>query len=406
MKTRIVALALLLATAAAVTYYPAHSGRTTLTPVPVDPTAGLLPPVDPAANGHPRVEVVFALDTTGSMSGLIKAAKEKIWSIASTMASAQPAPEIRMGLVAYRDRGDSYVTQRVGLSSDLDSVYGALMDFQAQGGGDGPESVNQALYDALHNMAWSQDPKTYKVVFLVGDAPPHMDYPDDVKYPKTLAEAVRRGIVVNTVQCGSLGSTTPAWQKIAQLGQGRYFQVDQAGSAVAVATPFDEKLAKLSAELDDTRLYYGTEKEKAKHQAKVAATDKLHAASSIEAQARRATFNASKSGKKNLLGEGELVDAVTSGKVDLGKIDRDELPEPLQAMAPAERATVIEQKAERRNELKVEIGRLARQRADYLKDEVGHTKAAEESLDRKIYRAVQEQGAGHGLRYEADAPSY
>ncbi len=280
------------------------------------------------------------------------------------------------------------------------------MDFQAQGGGDGPESVNQALYDAVHKMAWSQDPKTYKVVFLVGDAPPHMDYQDDVKYPQSLEEAGRRGIVVNTVQCGTLGSTTPEWRRIAQLGQGRYFQVDQAGSAVAVATPFDEKLARLSAELDDTRLYYGSEEEKAKKQAKVEATDKLHAASSVEAQARRATFNASKSGEKNLLGEGELVDAVTSGKVDLAKIERSELPEPLQAMAPAEQAAVIEKKAERRNELKAQIGQLARQREDFLKDKVEDTKGAEASLDSKIYRAVQEQGASHGLRYEADAPSY
>jgi hypothetical protein len=83
------------------------------------------------------------------MGGLIQAAKEKIWSIASTMAAAQPAPQIRMGLVAYRDRGDDYVTRVVDLTADLDSVYAALMQFEAGGGGDGPESVNQALADAL-----------------------------------------------------------------------------------------------------------------------------------------------------------------------------------------------------------------------------------------------------------------
>ena len=36
----------------------------------------------------PRIEVVFVLDTTGSMSGLIEGAKQKIWSIANAMASA------------------------------------------------------------------------------------------------------------------------------------------------------------------------------------------------------------------------------------------------------------------------------------------------------------------------------
>ena len=106
-----------------------------------------------------RVEVVFVLDTTGSMGGLIDAAKEKIWSIASTLAQAQQAPEISIGLVAYRDRGDAYVTQVVDLNRDLDSMYAKLMDFEADGGGDGPEAVNEALDAAIQRMSWSQDQK-------------------------------------------------------------------------------------------------------------------------------------------------------------------------------------------------------------------------------------------------------
>src|SRR4051794_24266330 len=58
----------------------------------------------------PRVELVFALDTTGSMSGLIDGAKRKIWSIAQFIAQGQPKPDVRIGLVAYRDIGDAYVT--------------------------------------------------------------------------------------------------------------------------------------------------------------------------------------------------------------------------------------------------------------------------------------------------------
>ena len=54
----------------------------------------------------PIVEVAFVLDTTGSMGPLIEGAKRKIWSIATAIADAYPAAEIRMGLVAYRDRGD------------------------------------------------------------------------------------------------------------------------------------------------------------------------------------------------------------------------------------------------------------------------------------------------------------
>ena len=147
MKAKIIALALFAFTAATVAFYPVFQGAGAHAKPPSGQFSHAVP-VDPLATERPRLEVVFVLDTTGSMGGLIQAAKEKIWSIATTMASAQPAPEIRMGLVAYRDRGDAYVTRRVDLSEDLDSMYAALIDFQAAGGGDGPESVNQALHEA------------------------------------------------------------------------------------------------------------------------------------------------------------------------------------------------------------------------------------------------------------------
>jgi Mg-chelatase subunit ChlD len=399
MKSKLIALALFAFTTATVAMLPAYQSVGGVTPA--DP-----PLVNPVANDQSRIDVVFVLDTTGSMGGLIQAAKEKIWSIATTMASAQTAPEIRVGLVAYRDRGDAYVTRVVDLSSDLDSVYATLMDFQANGGGDGPESVNQALHDAVHKVSWSQQAGTYKVVFLVGDAPPHMDYPNDVKYPVTLKAAKEHGIVVNAIQAGQVGSTTPAWQQIAKLGDGHYFQVEQAGNAVAITTPFDEKIAKLSEKMDDTRLYYGTVEEKEKQRRKTEAAKKLHAVASVESRARRATFNASKSGVANFLGKGELVDEVSSGRVDLSSIDQDKLPAVIQAMAPAEQEKVITEKANRRNELKRQITDLTEQRAAFLDKKVKEDGGAKDSLDDKIYRAVREQAGRLGMSYEADTPAY
>jgi hypothetical protein len=340
------------------------------------------------------------------MGGMIEAAKEKIWSIASSMASAQTAPEIKMGLVAYRDRGDDYVTRIVNLSADLDSVYAGLMDFRAGGGGDGPESVNQALYDAIHNISWSQDPETYKVVFLVGDAPPHMDYQDDVKYPDTLSAALKKDILVNTIQCGQSTSTTGQWERIARLGQGRYFQVEQAGSAIAIATPYDQKLAELSERLDETRLYYGTAEEKAKQERKLEAGKKLHAKSSLESRARRAAFNSSESGKSNFLGEGELVDDVAAGRVDLSTVETDDLPESLQVMAPAEQEAVIAKKARQRDELQRKIRELSEQRSSYLKEKVEKRGGARASLDYKLYSTVREQAEEKGMKYDADALHY
>jgi Mg-chelatase subunit ChlD len=404
MKTKLIALALFVGTTAAVALFPAFNGVAAI-PSP-DIHQVVLPPVTPMSNERPRVEAVFVLDTTGSMSGLINAAKEKIWSIANTMASAQPAPEIRIGLVAYRDRGDAYVTQVVDLSADLDSTYATLMDFSADGGGDGPESVNQALDEAVNKMSWSPDQNTYKVVFLVGDAPAHMDYQDDVKYPVTIAAAKQRGIVINAIQSGSNGDTAHMWQQIAQSGSGDYFQVGESGNAVAIATPFDKELADLSAKMDETRLYYGSVEEKVKQRSKVAASDKLTASSSVASRARRATFNVSKSGESNFLGDGELVDDVASGRVDISAIHESELPEPMQAMAPAERQAVIAEKAEQRGVLQAQIQAMAKKRSSYIKEKVEAEGGAKDSLDEKIYSAVREQSASKGLRYESDSATY
>ena len=405
MKTKLFAITILTATAATVTFFPAIEkafAAIKAKPDIVNPVA--VKAVVP--NQRPKIEAVFVLDTTGSMGGLIAAAKEKIWSIASTMASAQTAPDIKMGLVAYRDRGDAYVTQTYELSSDLDSMYAKLMDFQADGGGDGPESVNQALYDAVNKMAWSQDKNTYKVVFLVGDAPPHMDYQDDVKYPQTLALAKQKGIIVNAIQCGQDSNATADWQHVASLGQGQYFQVEQSGNAVAIATPYDKKLAELSSRLDKTRLFYGNEAEKAKQAGKLAATEKLHKESSDEARARRAAFNASPSGKANFLGENDLVDAVSSGRVELSSIPQKALPAPMQAMSPKEQAAFFDNTKKEREELEKEVKQLADQRNGFLKQKIAEEGGKKDSLDAKLYGAIRSQAKDKGVVYGADSDKF
>src|SRR5438105_752802 len=150
----------------------------------------------PQARPAPTVEVVFCLDTTGSMGGLIEGAKQKIWAICNQIAGGKPSPDLKVGLVAFRDKGDEYVTRVFDLTDDLDAIHGHLKSFKAQGGGDTPESVNEALHVSVNKVKWSTDNQTLRILFLVGDAPPHMDYPDDVKYPVTCKLACEKGIII------------------------------------------------------------------------------------------------------------------------------------------------------------------------------------------------------------------
>lgn len=404
MKTHLIAFSIFATTAATVAFFPTIEQALAMTP----PTETIVSRMNPQIikNVQPKIEVVFVIDTTGSMGGLIHAAKEKIWSIASTMASAQITPDIKMGLVAYRDKGDRYVTKNVALSNDLDSMYAELMDFKADGGGDTPESVNQGLYEAVNSMQWSDDQQTYKVVFLVGDAPAHMDYQYDVKYPETIALAKKKGIVINAIQAGNNSQTMANWQQVAALGDGHYFQVGQTGNAVAISTPFDKKMAELSVKLDNTRLYYGNKTLRSKQEKKTAATKKLHAFSSSESQARRAEFNSAASGKVNFLGDGELVEAINERSINLSDIAKEELPASMQSMSIKEQQTLIKNKATQRDSLKNEIKVLAEKRNNFLRKKVKESGGKKDSLDTKIFNAIRRQSKAKGLVYDESSARY
>ena len=106
---------------------------------------------------------------------------------------------MKVDLVAYRDRGDAYVTQITPLTEDLDKVYSNLMDFEAAGGGDTPEDVRRALSEGVGKAGWSK-PRTglAQIVFLVGDAPPHA-YENEPDVIASARQAVNNQIVVNTI---------------------------------------------------------------------------------------------------------------------------------------------------------------------------------------------------------------
>jgi len=370
------------------------------------PATAALETAPASQSERPAVEVMFVLDTTSSMTGLIEAAKDKIWSIANTLATADPAPDIRMGLVGYRDRGDAYVTVYTPLSSDLDAMYTQLMQFQAVGGGDTPESVNQALAEAVGRPQWSKSPSVYRVIFLVGDAPPKMNYPDDVKYFLSCERVARRDIVINTIQCGNMTATRPIWQEIAQRGHGRYFQVAQSGSAVLYDTPYDQPIARLSRELDGTRIYYGDVAHHKEMEARRETADAIYSAAKPAAVAKRTIFNSKAAGVKNFVGSQELVQAVESGEKDLAEVPKEELPAELRSMGEDELKTHIAERSKERKRLQAKINDLARKRQQFIEEKVKSEKGSgAASLDAKIYECIQAQAAPKGLYY-TDGPAY
>lgn len=355
---------------------------------------------DAVAPGHrmarPRMEVVFVLDTTGSMSGMIAGAKQKIWAIANKLKSARPTPEIRFGLVGYRDRRDAYVTRVFGLTGNLDEVYTNLYGFEAQGGGDEPESVNEALHRAVRDLQWSTDPEVLRVVFLVGDARPHMDYQDDVKYPETCRLANERGILINTLQCGRLSGTEQAWREIASLTNGTYGAILQDGGTIKIETPYDQEIIRLNIQLDSTIILYGSKAE----QASAAKNKSVLASLSSEAMADRSSYLGKGEAGAVMSGRGDLVVEVMNGRESVDKLDEKKLAPELQVMAPAARQELIAQKVEERRKLQSELAELVAKRDAAVADKLKSLEGKDGVLELDAFRTLEAQAKEKGYRFE------
>jgi len=338
----------------------------------------------------PKVEVLFLLDTTGSMGGLLQGAKEKIWSIANEIAAGNPKPDIRMGLVAYRDRTDSYVTKVVDLNSDIDQVYEELLALQAGGGGDGPEHVLKALADAAQKVSWDDDPSAFRVAYLVGDAPAHLDYNDTPGLEALTKTLVAKGVILNTIQCGRNGNTTAQWRKIARLGDGHFLSIAQNGGVASISTPFDDEISRLNRELDGTMLGYGAGRKDS--EIKMRRSERIAASAPQSAAAERAVFKAA----RGFAADEDFVAAVSEGEARLGTAD---MPAPFKGLSENEQKKKIEEIKEQRKDLREKIGALSKNRSAFLKKESKKTGKNKDSFDAKLLESLKEQAAKKGVRY-------
>jgi len=164
----------------------------------------------------PKIDVVFAIDATGSMADEIQQVKQHLWSTANGILQGDPQPDVRFGLVVYRDRQDAEHTRVVPLTRDVDAIHRELMSLQATGGGDYPEDVDAALQLAVDEMNWSESGA--RLVFLIGDAPPK-SY--GVDRGALLERARRAEITFHTVQASGMSSAGGTlFAQIAQLTGG------------------------------------------------------------------------------------------------------------------------------------------------------------------------------------------
>ena len=291
----------------------------------------------PPFRGHrPTVDVAILLDTSNSMDGLINQAKSQLWTIVQQFAKAKKqgqTPMLRVALFEYGNMGlpasEGYIRQVVPLSDDLDKLSEALFGLTTNGG---DEYCGQVIDVAVKSLDWSKEPNGYKAIFIAGNEPFTQG---QVDYRTACKQAIERGIVVNTIHCGnSEEGRRGMWQDGAKLAEGESFNIDQDRAVVQIRCPQDEIIIRLNTELNKTYLWYGAESDRRSYSENQVAQDANAGSISAPTLAARATVKAS-SGYSNR--NRDLVETLREDKEILRRVKAEELPEPLQKLAPAER---------------------------------------------------------------------
>jgi hypothetical protein len=181
-----------------------------------------------------KFDLMLAIDTTGSMGDEIAYLKSELRAILADIGRAHPGLDIRVGLVAYRDLGDVYVTRTYPFTANLDSMQASLRAQYADGGGDYPEAMDLALARAV---AQDWRPDAVKSLLLVADAPPH---DENIGKAWRAAEAARAGRIqiVPVAASGVADTAEYVMRAMAAATQSRYiFLTDDSGIGNPHAPP-------------------------------------------------------------------------------------------------------------------------------------------------------------------------
>jgi hypothetical protein len=241
-------------------------------------------------------------------------------------------------------------------------------------------------------LSWTQGEEICRIMFLVGDAPPHMDYAQDTKYPEVLRKARERDIVVNAVQAGGARDTERVWRSIAQLGNGRYIPIPQdGGHLVVIETPYDHEIIELQDKINGTVIPYGPREQRGDVERKTRQAASAPAPVAAE-MSGYLTRNAAKSAGAAITGSGDLVADVKAGRQKLDEVRKDELPDRLRGMNTDERRAFIDAQMAERKTLNERMAALVKQRDRYVHEQAAKgPKPAADSFDRAVAETLKAQ---------------
>ena len=368
-------------------------------PAPVaqpTPVVEPAPPVQPAPIGDDVIQMALLLDTSSSMSGLINQARTQLWKIVNEMSEATrdgKRPKLQLALYEYGKpslgAANGYLRQIVPLTDDLDRVSEELFALTTTGG---DEFAGQVIQAATHGLAWNDDARGLKLIFIAGNE--GFDQ-GAVDYRSAIAAAKERGIVVNTIYCGDADDPVrQGWLNGAALADGRSLNIDHNQAIVHIAAPQDAEIARLGGQLNETYIGYGS----------LGATNEVRQmaqdgnASMSGSLVERSISKASASYSN---GHWDLLDGLEQGSVAWATLDATDLPEKMRTMSEDERKAFVEGKRKERTELQKRIRDLNVEREKFVaakRKEMGE--AGQNTLDAAMLDVLGELARDKGYQLD------
>ena len=346
----------------------------------------------------PLVQIAILLDTSGSMEGLIEQAKSQLWKICNEFIKARQngvAPEVQVALYEYGKSSlkpeTGWIRQIQPLTQDLDKISEELFALKTTGG---DEYCGWVIKDAVNELAWSSAPDVYKAIFIAGNEPFTQG---PVNYAESCKAAITKGIIVNTIHCGSEAEgINTKWKDGADLADGKYLVIDQNRAVVSIETPQDKEIARLGVELNKTYLAYGVAGKTSASRQVAQDANVAALAPASGAVVQRSVAKASANYQNSAW---DLVDAAKDKNFELARLKTEELPVEMQKLNLEERQAFVTKNAQERADLQAEINQLNAAREQYVAQRM-KVVAGTNTLDLAVISAVREQSAKRNFKFE------
>lgn len=355
---------------------------------PVDSTG----PVVAAMKSSRAIDLVICLDVSGSMSGLINAARQNLWSIVNDMATLTPQPELRVALLTYgspsygADTG--FVSIQTELTTDLDLVSQKLFALSTSGG---KEYVARVVKRSLDDLKWSSDSHALKLIFVCGNEPATQDPEFDAM--QMASTAIGKGVLVNTIYCGNQQKPeADGWRQVARMADGKFAAIEQNQIAV-IETPFDKQLMDLSAQLNTTYLTFGSNgsgwaKNQIEQDRNALSLNSAAAAQRCVTKGSSLYYNPSF----------DLCDAIKNPEFKLATVKKELLPKELQGMTVVQLTAHVEVTSKKRSGIQKKVAEIGRKRDAYvLAERKKQAGAGEKLFEEAILESVRAQAASRGF---------